>query len=145
MRPTHTHLNHTQEEDVEEGAPASDVRTLIAKFYDLFKQRTGSSPTVEGGKWAGQLARLRRQHSKEDIINNMKYFFDYEKRTDFSFSTWLSRYDALAFKVNQEGGEVKKWEIRYQCPECKKLWGTPYCHACFVYEDRMVKVEYARE
>lgn len=108
-----------QETETNEGPSATPetqgqkVKKLVALYYDLYKEKTGRKMTADGGRVAGTIQRWMKTYSDEDLEKIFRWFFAYEKRAKFGFSTLSQRFDDLApiavqaVKVN--GGTLSAW------------------------------------
>lgn len=107
------------------------IKTLIDRFYNTFNEHTGTRPMVNGG-WGKQLKMRLRINTEDEIIKVIDDFFAYSKRTDFTFYTFMNRFDALAPRVlggekaqakksNEEYCEIHKLSYKDSCPICHRL------------------------
>lgn len=94
---------------------------LLKYYYAKYIDRCKRKPRVSGG-WIKNLEALLRNNSVEEVKKVMVYFFAYESRVDFSFYTFVKKYDALAPKAlstlekpHPQG--VKGWT----CKKCGKI------------------------
>jgi len=73
----------------------SRIKYLIDFFFTSYKERTDRQPTVSGA-WGKGFQRLLVHNTEDEIRAVISFFFAYRDRTQFSFTTFLAKYDNLS-------------------------------------------------
>jgi len=104
--------------------------SLLKYYYGKYITRCKRKPRVSGG-WITNLSSLLRNSSEEEVTRVIDYFFAYEGRVDFSFYTFIKKFDALAPKALSTL-EVKKELRGWTCKHCGHVnFNTlPACVKC---------------
>jgi hypothetical protein len=96
--------------------PDARVRPLIAYYHDKYQQRTKEKPSVTG-QWGATFKRLLRLHDDDTIRRVIDYFFAYEKRVKFGFTTFAGKFDDLLPAACGHSARASPYR-KARCPYC---------------------------
>ena len=95
----------------------SGATELLKYYYGKYVKRCERKPRVTGG-WNNNLTALLKSNTKEEVMKVIDYFFAYEGRVDFSFYSFIKKFDALAPKALKV---LKPKERGWKCKACGAL------------------------
>jgi len=130
-RTIHSPKEKDKEKDMEKDKDKKDarIRPLIAYYCTKYEQRTKEKPSVTG-QWGATFKRLLRLHADDTIRRVIDYFFAYEKRVKFGFTTFAGKFDDLLPAATGHAARASPTHQRAHCPYCGRVLDEGHAPDC---------------
>ena len=97
----------------------SRIKPLVDYYFEKYLARTQEKPSVTG-QWGATFKRLLRLHDDDTIRRVIDYFFAYEKRVKFGFTTFAGKFDDLLPAATGHAARASPYQ-RARCPHCSNF------------------------